>query len=276
MNHIKPKRGSRIVHQVTPQSAGWRYLDFAVISLGAGDTYSTETAANEVGLIPLRGKAQARVGDETFALARSDVFQEAGQVLYVPPRKTITVHAETAFEFALGGAPAEGKYPTRLFSPDEMRREQRGGGAARRHVSHTLSYPAPAERLILFEVWVPGGMWAGIPPHCHDGYAGSPYLEETYYYRIAPAAEGFAIHRNYRIEPPYDEAFTVRDEDLVLVPFGFHPVAVPPGSNAYFLNYLAGDLVDEQRKAPMYDDPRFIWIKENWATEPPSLPMLEF
>lgn len=282
MNHIKPNRGSKIVHQVTPQSAGWKYLDFSVISLAAGEIYTAETGTNEVGLIPLRGKAQARVtaqghvADETFALARSDVFREAGQALYVPPRRTITLNADTAFEFAIGGAPAEGKYPTRLFSPSEMRHEARGGGAARRQVIHTLSYPSPAKRLILFEVWVPGGMWAGIPPHCHDGYAGSPYLEETYYYRIDPPAEGFAIHRNYRIEPPFDETFTVRDDDLVLVPFGFHPVAVPPGSNVYFVNYLAGDLVDEERKAPMYDDPNFVWIKENWATEPSSLPMLKF
>lgn len=275
-HHHKPNRASNIVHNVTPASAGWKYLDFQVISLAAGETYTTETKTNEVGLIPLRGKAQARVEDDTFALMRTDVFQEAGQALYVPPRRTITVNAETAFEFAIGGAPAEGKYPTRLFSPDQMKREHRGGGAARRQVSHTLSYPSPAERLILFEVWVPGGMWAGIPPHCHDGYAGSPYLEETYYYRIEPAAEGFAIHRNYRIDPPFDEVFTVRDEDLVLVPYGFHPVAVPPGSNVYFLNYLAGDLVDEARGTPMYDDPKFVWIKENWATEPTDLPMLKF
>ena len=31
-----------------------------------------------------------------------------------------------------------------------------------------------------------GGSWSGYPPHCHDGKFGSPYLEETYYYRISP------------------------------------------------------------------------------------------
>ena len=78
MNHHKPNRASNIVHHVTPESAGWRYLDFQVITLAAGETFTTETATNEVGLIPLRGRAQARVADESFALARGDVFQEAG------------------------------------------------------------------------------------------------------------------------------------------------------------------------------------------------------
>lgn len=41
----------------------------------------------------------------------------------------------------------------------------------------------------------------------------------------------------------------------------------------YFLNYLAGDLVDDARKAPMFDDPAYAWIKQNWATDASQLPM---
>ena len=55
-----------------------------------------------------------------------------------------------------------------------------------------LAHPLPAERLILYEVYVPRGGWSGWPPHCHDGYEGSPYLEETYYFRLDPA-DGWAI-----------------------------------------------------------------------------------
>ena len=113
-----------------------------------------------------------------------------------------------------------------------------------------------AWRLILFEVYVPGGAWSGWPPHCHDGYMGSPYLEEVYYYRIDPH-DGFAIHRNYRKDNDFDELFTVRSGDLVLVTQGFHPVAAAPGSNVYFLNYLAGELLDGERATPPYDDPDY-------------------
>ena len=176
------------------------------------------------------------------------------------------------FEFAVGAAPAAGKYPARLFSPDEIRSEVRGGGAARRQVNHILSHPMPAERLILFEVYVPGGAWSGYPPHCHDGYGGSEHLDETYYFRTDPA-NGLALHRNYRRDVDFDEIFPVRDTDLVLVTQGFHSTAAAPGSNLYFLNYLAGELIDDARKTPPFDDPDYAWLKDNYSANLMQLPL---
>jgi 5-deoxy-glucuronate isomerase len=48
---------------------------------------------------------------------------------------------------------------------------------------------------------------------------------------------------------------------------------VPPGSNIYFLNYLAGDLLNEDRGIPPYDDPDWGWMKEDWEGERMSLPV---
>jgi len=160
----------------------------------------------------------------------------------------------------------------RLIRPEEIKCELRGGGAARRQVNHILAPPLPAERLILFEVYVPGGSWSGWPPHCHDGSGGSPYLEETYYYRIDPP-DGFAIHRNYRLDTDFDELLPVRSGELVLVTQGYHPVAAAPGSNVYFLNYLAGDLLDQDRARPPLDDSRYAWMKENWEGNRLELPI---
>ena len=136
---------------------------------------------------------------------------------------------------------------------------------ATRQVNFTLQHPLPAERLILFEVYVSGGMYSGWPPHCHDGFAGSPYLEETYYYKIDPPEHGYAIHRNYRIDNDFDEVFVCKDGDCVLVTEGFHPVAVPPGSRVYFLNYLAGELLDADRAKPPYDDPAWGPMKDDFT-----------
>ena len=71
-------------------------------------------------------------------------------------------------------------------------------------------------------------------------------MDETYYFRTDPA-EGVALHRNYRRDRDYEEIFAVRDTDLVLVTQGFHSTSAAPGSNLYFLNYLAGELLDEAR-----------------------------
>ena len=141
-----------------------------------------------------------------------------------------------------------------------------------RQVNHILAAPLPAERLILFEVYVPGGAWSGWPPHCHDGYAGSPYLEEVYYYRFTPDY-GFGIHRNYRKDEAFNEVFSVRHGDAVMVTKGFHPTTASPGSNMYFLNYLAGDLLDEARATPPVDDTDFAWMKQDWDGKRLALPV---
>lgn len=274
MEHlIQPNREQTIVMDITPESAGWDYLSFRVVSLQAGETYEHDTDSTEIALVPLRGTATVTANDARFALARSGYFEEAPHILYAPPRTKINVSTTDAFEFAIGGAPAEGKYPIRLFRPDEMKQEVRGGGVATRQVNHILAHPLPAERLILFEVYVPGGGYSGWPPHCHDRYAGSPYLEETYYYRIDPEDAGYCIHRNYRIDNDFDEVFVVRDGQCVLVTEGFHPVSVPPGSQVYFLNYLAGELLDDDRKTPPYDDPAWGWMKNDYDGNKLSLPV---
>ncbi len=274
MNHIPSAldaNGLRV--NVTPQQAGWRMLDFKVEALAPNAHSAVESGAREVALVPLSGKASIEVDGQVYNLERGGVFTDLPQVLYLPPGASASVQAEAeGFEFATGGAPAEGRYPVRLFRPDEMRREVRGGGAAKRQVVHLLSAPMPAERLILFEVYVPGGMWSGWPPHCHDGRHGSPYLEEVYHYRFDRTG-AFALHRNYTREGDLDELFAVKDADTVLVTRGFHPVAAAPGCNMYFLNYLAGDLLDDERATPPVDDSDFAAMKDDWAGGAWSLPL---
>jgi 5-deoxy-glucuronate isomerase len=272
-HHIKPSTSQTIL-EITPQSAGWKNLGFKVIRLNTGQHFTLSTYHDEYAIVPLQGKATLKVRHQSFDVSRKSVFEEVPHVLYVPPKHEVMIEAKTDLEIAWGSAPAEGKYPLRLFRPDEMKKEVRGGGAAKRQVNHILNAPLPAERLILFEVYVPGGSWSGYPPHCHDGKFGSPYLEETYYYRIQPE-NGFAIHRNYDIDSDFDELFTVKNGDLVLVTKGFHPVSAAPGSNVYFLNYLAGNLLDEARSTPPYDDPNYAWIKQDWEAKPIPLPILE-
>lgn len=270
---IRSNYDEQIVVDVTPESAGWQYLSYRVLNLKAGDTYTHNTANQESALVPLQGKGSIHVGDSTYEISRKNVFEELPHVLYTPPATEISVTAaEDGFEFAIGSAPAQGKYPVRLIMPAEIRQEVRGGGAATRQVNHILSYPLPAERLILFEVYVPGGAWSGYPPHCHDGYGGSAHLDETYHFRFMPE-DGFGFHRNYRVDEAFDETFQIGHTDLVLVTKGFHSTTAAPGSNLYFLNYLAGELIDEERGKPPYDDPRYAHLKGAWDENTMKLPV---
>lgn len=250
---------------VTPENAGWDYLSYTVVTLADGEEHTIATDGVEVALVPFSGSALITVGDQGFRVSRKSVWEEMPHVLYAPPGEPIQIIASSDFEFAYGSAPAEGKYPVRLFTPAEQKSFVRGGGAATREVHFTLQHPMPAERLILFEVYVAPGMYSGWPPHCHDGFAGSPYLEETYYYKIDPKKDGYCIHRNYRTDNDFDEVFVCKDGDCVLVTQGFHPVAVPPGCRVYFLNYLAGELQDEGRDYAAYDDPAWAEMKDDFG-----------
>ena len=272
-NHlIRPDQSSTVQIDVTPQKAGWEYLSFHVLKLSKGQSYTQETSQQECALVPLQGQATLTAGGQSWDTERESVFTQMPDVLYAPPGHTIEVSASTDFEFAIGSAPAEGAYPVRLFKPGEQRVEVRGALPALREVHHTLAWPLPAERLILFEVYVPGGNWSGWPPHCHDRYGGSPYLEEIYYYQMQPE-NGIAFHRNYRLDNDFDEIHAVRNGDCVLVPEGFHPVAPTPGTNIYFLNYLAGDALHEARNYSAYEDPNTTWIKDDWKANEMKLPI---
>jgi 5-deoxy-glucuronate isomerase len=163
-------------------------------------------------------------------------------------------------------------YPVRCFAPSEMKIEVRGGAHAVRQVNHILGPNLPAERLVLFEVYTPSGNWSGIPPHRHDGLRGSLYVEETYYYRLSPPETGWAVHRNYSPEHELDELLLIRDEDLVRTPVGYHPVSAPPGTNVYFLNYLAGNHTPEQRTVAPVDDSDWAWLRQDWAGNPLEIP----
>ena len=273
MKHqIKSDYSSNKVMEVTTASAGWDYLTFRIIKLQPGESYRESSGGNELALVPLEGAGTLAVSGQQWAVSRGSVFTEMPHVLYVPPGQELQVQATGAFEFAVGGAPAEGKYPARLFAPAEQKVEVRGGGPAVREVHHTLAWPLPAERLILFEVYVPSGGWSGWPPHCHDRYADSPYLEEVYYYRIQPE-DGVAFHRNYRIDTDFDEIIPAGHGDCILVTEGFHPVAANPGSNVYFLNYLAGELQNEERDYVPFEDPKTVWIKDDWDKHKMTLPI---
>ena len=270
-HHLRAAAAS-VHYDVTPQRAGWEYLSFSVVELRAGEHHRVVEPEREIAIVPLSGIGTVEVGGAEIELARRNVFAQKPSVVYVPPRTPVNVNTDGVFTFAIGSAPATGKYPVRVFDPSEMRTELRGGGTSYRQVNHILSAPLPAERLILYEVYVPRGTWAGWAPHCHDGREGSPYLEEIYYFRLEPS-DGFVFHRNWRDEEGFDELFVAHDGDCVLVTKGYHSTVACPTSHMYFLNYLAGELVDTQRSTPPCFHARYTWIQDDWSKGAWQLPV---
>ena len=72
----------------------------------------------------------------------------------------------------------------------------------------------------------------------------------------------------------FDEAFSVVDRDVVMVTQGFHSSAAAPGNHMYFLNYLAGTPVGEERAIPPFFQPEYRWIDGNWDQHSWELPVV--
>jgi 5-deoxy-glucuronate isomerase len=124
------------------------------------------------------------------------------------------------------------------------------------------------ERLTVYEIRPPSGNWSSFPPHRHDGRGDSSYHEETYYYRLTPS-DGFAIQRIYTRDTDLDVAIPVHDGDLVVVHEGYHAVVNAPGTNAYYLNFIAGDV----RKMNPVNDPHYDWVNKQWDGKPIPIPV---
>jgi 5-deoxy-glucuronate isomerase len=265
---------------VTPASAGWGNVGFQIVDVVAGAPHVGLQRERETVIVPLAGSGAVGVDGTSWPVARRSVFAETAPIVYAPPGAGFEVSTAGALQVAIGSAPATGELPARAFQPSEMRTEIRGGGTAYRQVVHTLAHPLPAERLIVYEVYVPRGTWAGWPPHRHDGVDGSPYLEETYYFRL-DRPEGYVLHRNFsdgaEHDPDgvdFDEVTVARDGDVVLVPKGYHTSVVSPGSNMYFLNVLAGDLLFDGRVTPPCFHADHTWITDDWLAGAWHLPVI--
>ena len=268
IRHITSGTGPGTLLEITPEAVGWNYVSSSVVALQPGGEHQGDTGPNEVAIVPLSGTARFEFAGQTHIVSRRDVFTEMPHVAYLPPRTKYTITAIGSFEFATGGVPAEGRYPARLFTPDEMPSSVRGGANVSRGVTGTLDLSLPAERLLAFEIVTPSGNWSSWPPHRHDGTNGTTYHEETYYFRLWPR-DGFAIQRIYSPESDLDLSFCARDGDLILVHEGYHTVAAAPGTNAYYLNFLGGDV----RPVSQYIDPAYAWVADDWQGRPTAIPV---
>jgi 5-deoxy-glucuronate isomerase len=248
--------------RVSPDSAGWRYLSFEV---GRG-SFARNADDSEVVLVPLGGTCRVEVEGDAWELGgRDNVFAGMPWALYLPRDTAFRVHADG--EVAVCAARCETRREPVLVHPEEVEIEVRGAGNATRQINHIVKPEFPAERILVVEVFTPAGNWSSYPPHKHDEDEppGEVVLEEVYYYRTE-RPEAFAVQRLYSPSRNVDVTATVRDGDLMLVPFGYHTTCAAHGYNLYYLNALAGD----RRSMAASDDPDLAWIRGAWADLEPD------
>jgi 5-deoxy-glucuronate isomerase len=257
---VKARPAGRDIVEVTPRSAGWRYVGFSAHRLAPGESMSIDRPGDEACIVVLGGRVT--IGQRgtrwTDIGERRDVFDDvAPYALYVPDGGGLDVQAHTQAEIGVATAPGPGKISARLIEPAQMKRFARGSGLNERFVCDILPQTEPAEHLLVVEVRTPSGHSSSYPPHKHDtdDLPQESSLEETYYHRLRPA-QGFAFQRVYTDDRSLDESLAVEDHDVVMVPRGYHPVVVPYGYESYYLNVMAGP----RREWHFRNDPAHEWM----------------
>ena len=276
-----------VIVEVTPANAGWNTITFQARRLAAGQTWPFQTKAHELALVLLGGTVDVNSnrGQWQAIGRRANVFAGLPYALYLPPHTTFRVTATTACEFAIAWVPSDKDHEPQLITPAEVGIEIRGGDHATRQINRLLPPGFPCERLVVVEVYTPGGNWSSYPPHKHDvhtvdanGVLVQADLDETYYYKI-DRPEGYALQRIYtdadsplhRAGYPIDAAVIARNDDVVLIPEGYHPVSSPVGYTTYYLNVLAGSAQSLAAK----DDPEYAWIKDTYQSIDPRVPVYD-
>jgi 5-deoxy-glucuronate isomerase len=276
-----------VVVEVRPEEAGWDTINFQVRRLASCKSWSFETGEHELALVVLSGSLDVETNWGRFDSigSRADVFSGLPYALYLPRHTVLTVSGMTDCEFAVAWSVTDGDYPAKLISPADITVEIRGGDNASRHINNIIPPGFACGRLVVVEVYTPGGNWSSYPPHKHDihktsqdGIVIEADLDEVYYYKI-DRPEGFAIQYIYT-DPesplhqagfPIEAAVLARNNDAVLVPEGYHPVTSPPGYTSYYLNILAGS----KQALTATDDPQYAWVKQTYQSLDPRVPIYD-
>ncbi len=276
-----------VITEVTPAAAGWDTINFQARRLTAGKAWSFDTGGCELALVVLGGTLDvASDKGEWWGLGRRPhVFAGLPYALYLSRHTAFTVTAVNDCEFAVAWVSADQDFPPRLVTPADVSIEIRGGDHATRQINGMLKPGFPCQRLVVVEVYTPGGNWSSYPPHKHDvhlvaadGSLAQADLDEVYYYKL-DRPEGYALQRIYtdaesplhRAGHPIDAAVIARNDDVVLIPEGYHPVSSPVGYTAYYLNVLAGSA----QSLASYDDPVYAWVKDSYRTLDPRVPVYD-
>ncbi len=274
-----PLKGFGVYQKVSAIEAGWTYLDFEARLMKKGEQWSGYSGENEYGIILLSGNYSivSDKGSWKTVNGRKSVFSGIAHTLYLPRHTSFTLTAESeVLDIATGWCPASQDFPARFKTPDEAAIEIRGGDNATRQINSLIEPGFGCNKLVAVEVYTPSGNWSSFPAHKHDerkvderGTLTEAILEEFYFYKL-DKEQGYAIQQVYTSGGSLNELMQLKNNDIVMVPYGYHPVVAAHGYNCYYLNFLAGS----DQSLASTPDPDHNWIFHSWKGKDPRVPLV--
>ena len=260
--------------------AGWETLNFAAVRLGKDKTFEIAIDAFEYVAVVLSGQCNIRTnrGDFDKVGRRDSVFTGMPYAVYLPPETEFEIEAITDnFEFASCWAPAERENQARLIAPNDVEVSLLGGGNASRQMCRLIGSEFAADRILVYELYTPGGNWSSYPPRKHDthktddkGKVLEAQLDRFSFFKF-DRPTGYAYQRMYSEDGRADVIVQARQHDVVTMPSGFYTLVSAPGTTTYTLNFLAGS----SRAYAATPDSNYAWVADTLTAIDPRLPVVD-
>ena len=275
----KPIAKTGVYQRILREEVGWEFLNFEARLMQQGEQWVAYTGDHEYAIILLGGNFTVVSNRGTWSTqnGRKDVFSGIAHSLYLPRNTQFKLTADSeALDIAYCWCETDQDHPAYFKQPAEAAVELRGGDNANRQINSLIQPGFDCHRLVCVEVYTPSGNWSSFPAHKHDerivdesGRLIEARLEETYFYKI-DKPQGYALQQVYTYDRSLDEICRAQNNDVVMVPRGYHPVAAAHGYNVYYLNFLTGS----DQSLANTDDPDHKWIYGTWKGQDPRLPMV--
>lgn len=237
-----------------------KMLEFGIIMLDAGESVNFATEDKETAFIMLEGHCSVLFDEVKWEHVgnRSTVFENRkAESFYMPRDMQLTILAEDSVKIAVCATPVSEKTAPQLLKEDHVVLKLLGEQPYQRETSFIIDQNSNAKVLTIGEAYVTPGNWAGFPPHKHDedNMPKECIAEEIYYFLFNPS-QGFAVQCLYTADGEIDEAYRVKQDELVEFPKGYHTTVSIPGYETYFLWLMAGEYQGFNRS----NDPDHEWI----------------
>ncbi len=237
-------------------------LEFGIIELDGGEAINFFTEDREYAFIMLEGHCNVAFSDMRWENVgnRQSVFENRrAESFYMPRATKLTIEAIDKIKIAVCGTPITETTEPQLLKEDHVTLKLLGRVPFQRETSFIIDGRSNAKILTIGEAYCAEGNWAGFPPHKHDedNMPKECVAEEIYYFLFEPK-EGFAVQCLYTSDGTTDEAYRVKNDELVEFPYGYHSTVTTPGYKSYFLWLMAGDYQGFNRSS----DPDHEWIEK--------------
>jgi 5-deoxy-glucuronate isomerase len=245
---------------LNPGDSEMALTGFALLVLRAGEKHVLAAQPSERALIVLSGHCHVHAGGVQFPNVggRKDVFSGLPYTVYVPSGMACEIRAVAEVELAVAESPSTRTGRPLLIGPDQVKTVSLGRDNFTRQAFIMVDDKQPSEHFFIGEAIVPPGNWGSFPPHRHefDNPPDELDMEEIYFFRFNPT-QGFGMQAIYTDARDTDTAYTVRHNDTIAIPRGYHPVVNAPGYAMYFLWIMTG----QKRGFINHKDPAHSWIK---------------